>query len=238
MIIRTVLFGLVTGMLLPAQVLAQSAPGSTPPAKAAVVVVQTSGAQTAPAPAVKPAALPTPSLSLALPAVVQLGETASLGVSLRDAEGAPISGAAVDFSTSVNFLNTDGSIMIGRAVTDSDGRALIEWEPRSNGTVTVDAAFAGDRRFAAARASATVAIQGAQQLYQQHAGVVLPGVNTAPLFTRTAALAPVVSPWPKLSGWPVVVVLLIVWSLYARAISALFTIARDTQPTLTRRAVR
>jgi hypothetical protein len=93
------------------------------------------------------------------------------------------------------------------------------------------ATFGGNSRWAAATASATLLVRGDSQLYQQQAGVVVPGLNAAPGSTAMASVAgPVPSPWPKISGWPLVVVLAIVWSLYGRAIWSLFRIARGREP--------
>jgi hypothetical protein len=151
---------------------------------------------------------------------------------LAGPDGQPVDRGAVDFSTSASFLNTTGKVVFAHAVTNSQGAVSVDWQPRSAGSIKVDAIFAGDQRFASAKTTAAVEVKGDQQLYQQEAGVVLPGLNSAPAFTRTAALAPVANPWPRISGWPLVVVLLIVWSLYARAVSCLFTIARGRESTL------
>ncbi|HEX8968557.1 MAG TPA: hypothetical protein VF937_11790 [Chloroflexota bacterium] len=253
---------LAAGVLLPGQALAQSAPTTTPPVKAVVVVqqpsapaqaqpqpqapgspkaqvvVQTSSTNGAPAPTARPAALPMPNLTLEAPAAANLGQTLSVRVVLVGPGGAPVKGAPVDFSTSANFLNTPGSIVFAHALTDAQGTASVDWQPRSDGSLTLNAAFAGDKRFAAATASAAVDVTGDQQLYEQQAGVVVPGLNAAPAFTRTAALAPAASPWPRLSGWPLVAVLVIVWSLYARAVLVLFTIARGGEPKAATGAIR
>jgi hypothetical protein len=150
-------------------------------------------------------------------------------------DGKPVTGAAIDLSTTAKFLNTDGSVVFAHAVTDAQGAVSIDWQPRSDGSLSVTASFAGDKRFAAAKANASVNVGGDQSLYQQQAGVAVPGLNATPAFTQTAALARVVSPWPRLSGWPLVVVLLVVWSLYARAVAFLFTIARSN-PTVPSRS--
>ncbi len=257
---------LATSALLPAQALAQAAPGGPAPGKAVVVVqtstssapaavvqtttssapavvvqtttstapasvvVQTSTSSAPTAPAPKPADLPKPNLTIDVPAAATLGRTLTIQVNLVDPDGAPVDGATVDFATSATFLNTQSSVVFDHAVTNAQGSASIDWQPRSDGNVTLTASFAGDKRAAAANANATVQVSGDRQLYQQQAGVVLPGLNAAPPLTETAALAPVASPWPRMSGWPLVLVLAIVWSLYARAVGSLFAIARGQAP--------
>ena len=240
-----VVFALAASLLLPAQALAQSAPGTTSPVKAAVVVqksqvvVQTSGAPAAPAaPAAKPVGLPAATLTVDVPQSAYLGETVRVQVALVGPDGSPVNGATVDFSTAATFLNTPGNVVFAHAVTDARGTASIDWQPRSDGSLNLNVSFAGDKHLAAANTKAIVEVKGGQQLYQQQAGVVLPGLNAAPALTATAALAPVASPWPKVSGWPLVVVLLIVWSLYARAVTSLFTIARGRAPTIATGAAR
>jgi hypothetical protein len=50
-------------------------------------------------------------------------------------------------------------------------------------------------------------------LYQQQAGVLLPGLNAPPGQNQLAGVVP---HW-FLSGWPIAAVLLVVWSLYGTA---------------------
>jgi hypothetical protein len=241
---------------LPAQALAQAAPAAPQPAKAVVVqqsapaaqpaapakaavVVQTgsAAAPTTPAPpavpAAQPAAQPTPSLTLSVPPTANLGENSTLKAVLLDPAGAPLNGAAVDFASTAKFLNTNGSVLFAHSVTDAQGTATVDWQPRSEGSVTLSATFAGDKRFAGAKATATLQINSDRQLYQQQAGVTVPGLNAAPPISTMVAIAPIVSPLPRLSGWPLVVVLLVVWSLYARAVVGLFRIAGGRPPVAT-----
>jgi len=224
-------------VLLPAQALAQSAPAKPQvvvvqqPAPAAPakpqVVVQTSSAPAAPA----PAALPTPKLTLQLPAAANLGETLKVQVNLTGPDGAPINAAAIDLSTAATFLNTQSSVVVAHGVTDGAGNATVEWQPRSTGSLPFTAAFGGNSRFGHVTSNATLVVKGDSQLYQQQAGVVLPGLNAAPGSTAMATLTqPAPGLWPRVSGWPLVVVLAIVWSLYGRAVWNLFGIARGGEP--------
>jgi hypothetical protein len=206
----------------PAQVSVQTSSAPAP------VVVQTSGAAAA---ATGSAALPKPTLTVDLPTNATLGETLSVQAALVGPDGAPIRGADIDVSTSATFLNTQSSVAVGHGVTDAQGSTSIAWEPRSTGNLTLTATFGGNSRLGAATANATLIVRGDAQLYQQQAGVVLPGLNAAPGSTAMASLAgPVASPWPRISGWPLVVVLTIVWLLYGRAVWGLFTIARGREP--------
>jgi hypothetical protein len=249
---REALLGAASLLLaaLPAQALAQAAPAAPPspmqspakvevvvqppaPGKAQVVVQSPGGA----APATKPVGLPTPQLLFVAPPPTKLGEVVTLRAKLADPDGKPISGAAIDFSSPERFLNTDGAVGLAQAVTDAQGTAAADWQARSDGSLTLTASFAGDKRFMGARATAAVEISGDGSLYEQQAGVRVPGLNGAPVAVMVD-VSPSLSPWPRLSAWPLVVVLVIVWSLYARAVSLIFTIARGSRPTSSTKAIR
>lgn len=114
------------------------------------------------------------------------------------------------------------------ATTDKGGIATAEIALRTEGSLQVSATFKGDAQHAPSSASAAMAVQGGGQLYAQAVGVKLPGINEAPAAPGTsAALVPgVASLWPRLSGWPIALVLMSVWSLYASVVVVLFRIVQ------------
>jgi hypothetical protein len=233
---------------VPAQALAQTAPPAPQPAKAVVVVqqapspaqpaapgkaqviVQTPGPAAPAVPASSSAAQPKPELTLSVPATANLDANIVLRAVLVDANAKPVSGAALDFASTAKFLNTAGSVVFAHSVTDTQGTASVDWQPRSAGSLSLTASFAGDQHLGAVTATAVVQVGGDQPLYQQQAGVSVPGLNAAPRISTMVSLTPTVNPWPRLSGWPVVIVLLIVWSLYARVVLFMFTLARGHAP--------
>jgi hypothetical protein len=63
-------------------------------------------------------------------------------------------------------------------------------------------------------------VSGDSQLFVQSAGVRVPGLNEAPqtgtvvLGQPNELLQAIGGLWPALSGWPIALVLLVIWSLY------------------------
>ena len=150
-------------------------------------------------------------VAAAFPSEVGLGQTVEAQARLTDAGGAPIPKATIVFTAHLSFLATSSDVVLAEAITDKAGLATADFDLRTAGALEVRAAFAGNDSYAPATASGKVNVTGDAQLYVQRAGVAIPGLNEAP-----APLAQTASPlWPWLSGWPIALVLLIVWSLYA-----------------------
>ena len=144
-------------------------------------------------------------LELQVPDRLALGEEVTVTAVLRDANAAPIPGAAIILWSPASFLSTGGAVTLGRAVTDGLGTATFLYQPRSEGAIALNAAFAGDSRYDAAQASAKVAVQGSVQLYQETAGVRVPGIGV----------------------WLLVGILGGVWSTYFAVMVFLTLIARE-----------
>lgn len=185
------------------------------------------------APAAAFAAGPQPtSLRLAVPASGDLGGSAQVQAQLLDAAGKPVAGAVVLFSEKLAFLEAAGNVVVADAITDKAGIANTDIDLRSEGTIDVTAAFKGDAQNAPSSTSASIAVVGSAQLYAQSAGVKLPGLNEPPgpaqanaaLFETVSAL------WPAMSGWPIALALMTIWSLYASVVFILFRIVRTTRP--------
>ncbi len=173
------------------------------------------------------AAGPQPtSMRIALPSSAPLGGSAQVQAQLRDAAGKPIPGAVVLFSEQLGFLDTSGNVVVADAVTDKAGIANTEIDLRTEGTIAVTAAFKGDAQNAASSASGSIVVAGGAQLYAQTAGVKLPGLNEppGPAQTNAALFERVSSFWPAMSGWPIALALMIIWSLYASVVFVLFRI--------------
>lgn len=143
-------------------------------------------------------------MELQSPGHMALGNTENVVVVLRDSKGAPITKATVVLWTPASFLSTSGAITLGEAATDAQGKATFAYEARTGGTVNLNASFAGDTRYQPAQAAADVTVDGAAQLYQQTAGVRLPGVNV----------------------WLIVGALAVVWSTYFTVMVLVTFIAR------------
>ncbi len=171
-------------------------------------------------------------LTIAVPPSADLGQTAEVRARLVDASGAGIPKATILFTARLPFLEGESEVVLADARTDADGVATADFALRSAGTIALSAVFQGDERYAPSRASAKVAVSGSEQLYEQTAGVRLPGLNAGPaqipVFQNGGPAIALVQGtsklWPALSGWPIAVVLMIIWSLYGTVVVLLFRI--------------
>ncbi|MBF8267558.1 MAG: hypothetical protein HW388_1066 [Dehalococcoidia bacterium] len=120
---------------------------------------------------------PEPGLTLQAPAQGTLGQTATVQSTLLALGGSPVSGATIQFFSPASFLSTSGEVFLGEAVTDSSGVAVLRYELRSDNQVEIIARFAGNASYGPAESSATIAVQGSTQLYQEDIGVRVPGLN-------------------------------------------------------------
>ncbi len=148
-------------------------------------------------------------IAAAVPPQAGLGQTIEAQARLVDSSGRPIAKATVTFATPLAFLGGSNDVVLAAAVTDASGVANAELELRTSGALTIHAAFQGNDRYAPSTASAPITITGDTQLYVQRAGVRIPGMNAAP--PAIPGAAPL---WPAMSGWPIALVLIVVWSLY------------------------
>ncbi len=166
------------------------------------------------------------SLRIALPPSASLGGAAQVQAQLVDATGKPIQGALVLFSEQLGFLEAAGNVVVAEALTDKAGVATTEIDLRTEGTIAVTASFKGDAQNAPSSASGSIEVAGGGQLYAQTAGVKLPGLNEppGPAQTNAALFERVSAFWPAMSGWPIALALMIIWSLYASVVFILFRI--------------
>ncbi len=172
-------------------------------------------------------------IRIGAPAQLGLGESGMVQAVLADSAGKAIPNAMIYFVTSASFLNGSGDMVVARAITNKNGQAVAEYSSRDPGTITVRAEFRGDDRYTPADAETQINIAGEQQVYVQHVGVHIPGLNEAPPVPVAASLSQpfggvtpdVQALWPSMSGWPVALVLMIVWSLYIFAVVLIFRIA-------------
>ena len=165
-----------------------------------------------------PAGQPT-DIGIVAPANASLGQHVLLQAHLVGPGGAGISGAPVQFTSPAQFLDTTSDAVLGEATTDRTGLAKLDYVVRRTGTLEINAVFAGNQTYSASHANAQLTVTGSGQLYVQDAGVKIPGLNA----TSTHQ----VGGWPHwaLSGWPIALVLAIVWALYGTAVFFMSRIA-------------
>ncbi|MFQ5854475.1 MAG: Ig-like domain-containing protein [Anaerolineae bacterium] len=150
------------------------------------------------------AADPT-TMELQAPQEVSLGDVITVTAVLRDGQGLPIPAATIILWSPASFLSTDGAMRLGQATTDAQGRATFLYEARREGALALNAYFSGDSRYAPAQVSADLTVQGSAQLYQETAGVRVPGVGV----------------------WLLVGLLVVVWSIFFTVMVLLTLIARE-----------
>jgi Ni/Fe-hydrogenase subunit HybB-like protein len=156
---------------------------------------------------------------MALPAEAHIGQTISAQARLQDQSGAPVVKAQIKFTVTLGFLGSSTRVVLADAITDTAGEVTVEFDIRTEGTHEVRAAFGGNDQHAFSNATAKIVVAGTEQLYVQRAGVRIPGLNEAPVIGEQASpqggFAELVAGlWPRLSGWPIALVLIVVWSLY------------------------
>jgi molybdopterin-containing oxidoreductase family membrane subunit len=160
-------------------------------------------------------------ITVAVPGQVALGQTIEAQARLLDGTGTPIAKAIIQFTVPLAFLVSSSDVVLAQATTDKSGIADVRFDIRTSGALEVHAVYAGDDHYAPGTAVAPVTVNGDQQLYVQHAGVPVPGLNEAPSQVSAAD-----SLWPGLSGWPIALVLIVVWSLFAFVAVLVARIAR------------
>lgn len=172
-------------------------------------------------------------ISIGAPAQTSLAERIYVQAVLVDSHGNRIPKATVYFTTQASFLGRDDDVVLAQAVTNKDGQAVGEFQNDFSGTLNLQAEFRGDDRYAPSQATTQVSALGGEQVYVEHVGVDIPGLNAPPLVAPAAALKSptegvslfVEGLWPSMTGWPIAAALIVVWSMYLFAAVLVFRIA-------------
>jgi len=175
------------------------------------------------------------SVRIGAPASLGLGQRATIQAVLMDSAGKPIAKARVFFTSPLTFLNRSGDVVVAQAITNKEGQAVIEYESRGAGAMTLNAEFRGDEHYTPAKATAQIAVTGRKQLYVEHLAVLIPGLNTPPFINPMVSLSAgsgvtfyIAALWPAMTGWPIAAVLIVVWSLYVFVAVLIFRVATDS----------
>ncbi len=166
------------------------------------------------------------------PAQANLGERLTVQAVLVDSHSKPISKAIIYFTTHATFLDKSGDVVLAQAVTNKDGQAVAEFADDISGAIILSAEFRGDTQYAPSNATAQVNDAGKGQVYAEHIGVKIPGFNAPPVTAPMASFQSLsfARMWPAMTGWPIAAALIILWSLYFRAVTLLFRVAKpDTE---------
>lgn len=176
-------------------------------------------------------------ITVAVPAEARLGQAVEVQARLTDGSGAPIPKALVVFTAPLAFLSGESEVVLADARTDERGIATARFEARSEGRLAISAVFRGNDRYAASSDRRELAVNGDDQVFVQHAGVHLPGLNAGPaalpVFQGTGPTIGLVEGtsrlWPLLSGWPIALALMIIWSLYGAVVVLIFRVVADAK---------
>ncbi len=109
---------------------------------------------------------------------VTVGQPSEIEAALRVADGgAAVAGTAVTFYMSASFGDVEGLVEIGRGVTDENGVATLEYEPRAAGNHEVRVEYVVPGETEPEVASTSISVAGGSQLHRSTAGVNIPGLN-------------------------------------------------------------
>ena len=172
-------------------------------------------------------------IAIGAPAESNLGTPLTVQALLTDSQGHPIAKAPVFFATQETFLHATGDVILAQAITNGNGQAVAEIKDDFPGTITLQAEFRGDAHYAPSQATTPIVSTGSQQVYAEHVGVDVPGLNVPPVRAPMASVQSspggiwgfVASLWPAMNGWPVAAILLLVWSMYLLAVRSVVRVA-------------
>ena len=118
-------------------------------------------------------------LEVVAPTQLTVGNSVDVRAVLHSTDdGLGIAGATVAFYMDASFGGVDGEVMLGRAVTDEDGVALLSYQPRSAGEHQLRVEYLTPGGGEAEEATWSHTVTGAtQQLYRSSAGIQIPGLN-------------------------------------------------------------
>lgn len=167
------------------------------------------------------------------PSQAALGEPFTMQAVLADSKGHAISKADVYFTETATFLGDTNNMVMAQAVTNAKGQVTAQITNDQSGTITLNAEFRGDTQYAPSTESVQVTVTGVKQLYNEHIGVDIPGLNTPPfagslqgsLQRQPGIVGFIEGLWPAMNGWPIAFVLFIVWSMYLLAVRSIFRVA-------------
>ncbi len=172
-------------------------------------------------------------IMIGAPAQADLGTPITVQALLTDSQGHPLSKEVVYFTVQESFLHKSSDEVLAQATTNGSGQAVATFADDFSGSITLNAEFKGDQEYAPSSASTPLIADGQQQVYAEHVGVDVPGLNVPPLSRSMAAIQSPLAPvwdfigglWPAMNGWPLAAALLLVWANYFLAVTFVFRVA-------------
>jgi len=129
-------------------------------------------------------------LDVVAPSQLTVGDSVDIQAVLHAAHGGEaVAGATVTFYMDGSFGGIDGEVMLGQAVTDENGIAALNYQPRSAGEHQVRVEYLTPGAGEPEETTWSHTVTGAtEQLYRSSAGVQIPGLNVWLLIAVVAAV--------------------------------------------------
>ena len=129
-------------------------------------------------------------LDVVAPSSLTVGNSARVQAVLHSAsDDLPIAGATVTFHMEGSFGGVTGDVEIGKAITDENGVALLDYQPRSAGEHRIRIQYLPTSASEPEEVIWSHSVVGAdQQLYRSTSGVQVPGVNAWLLMALVAGV--------------------------------------------------
>ena len=118
-------------------------------------------------------------LDLVGPSRLTVGSSVDIQATLHSAHGSEsVAGAAITFYMDGSFGGVDGEVLLGQAVTDENGVAVLNYEPRTAGEHQLRVEYLTPGESEPEEATWSHSVGGAsEQLYRSTSGVQIPGLN-------------------------------------------------------------
>lgn len=110
------------------------------------------------------------------PDIFEVGQSSQVQVTLLS-ENQPVANTVITVLTDASLGGVDGEVVIGTIMTDANGLAAFEYEPRhaSAHELRIEFLAPGDTELTST--AVTVSVAGVSQLHQSTAGIQVPGLN-------------------------------------------------------------
>jgi len=118
-------------------------------------------------------------LDVVAPGQLTVGDSVDIRAVLHSADdGHPVAGATLTFYMKASFGGVEREAVLGRAVTDKNGVALLPYQPRSEGKHLIRIQYSTPGANQPEEVTWSHSVAGTtQQLYRSTAGVQIPGLN-------------------------------------------------------------
>ena len=118
-------------------------------------------------------------LDLVTPSRLTAGHSVNVEAVLHSAPGGEsVAGATITFYKDGSFGGVDGEVMLGQAVTDDNGVAVLNYQPRAAGEHQMRVEYLTPGESEPEEATWSHSVDGATgQLYRSSSGVQIPGLN-------------------------------------------------------------